>query len=175
MTTQQPTDTSNLDQYGNEPLLWDDIVERLQAAAASGDDLGTVLGTVRPDGRPHAAMVGASWIDGAWYVVSDPGTQKSKNLDHNPACTLSVRLPGFDVVFNATADRVTDAVELEGVASVYRQNGWPAAVDGEGFTAPFTAPSGGPPPWSLYRLACDSVVAVGGSSEQPGATKWSFA
>jgi len=133
-----------------------------------------VLGTVRADRRPHAAPVGSLWIDGAWYVVTGPRTQKGRNLAHNPACTLSARLDGIDVVFTGRALRVTDGAELERVAEVYRSVGWPAEVADGAFTAPFTAPSGGPPPWHVYRIVSASVVGVGSAADVNGATKWTF-
>lgn len=52
------------------------------------------LGTVRPDGSPHAAGVGSIEHAGNIYFTSGPATLKSRNLAGNPACTLSVRLPG---------------------------------------------------------------------------------
>lgn len=175
MTNPEPVQTVNLNQYGHEALPWSGVVERLDAATASGKDVFTVLGTVTPDGRPHAAPVGAMWIDGAWYVVTGPGTRKGRNLAHNPACTLSVRHEGFDVVFEGQAHRVTEPAELEHVAAFYRAGGWPAEVEGDAFTAPFTAPSGGPPPWNLYRIACEQAFGVGSAPPIDGATKWTFA
>jgi hypothetical protein len=139
-----------------------------------GSDTFTVLGTVTPEGRPHAAGVGSMWIDGAWWIVSGPRTKKSRNLDANPVCTLTARLPGIDVVFAGEAIRVTDAPTLTRIAAHYNANGWPAEVDGEGFTAPYTAPSGGPPPWNLYRLDLQEAVGVGTSREKNGATRWNF-
>ena len=38
------------------------------------------LGTVRPDGRPHAAGVGVAHYDGDLYFTSGPGTRKARNL-----------------------------------------------------------------------------------------------
>jgi hypothetical protein len=180
MTNPEPVKTVNLNQYGDEALPWSGVISALDATypsppKADGPGQHTVLGTVRPDGRPHAAAVGAMWIDGVWYVVSGPGTQKSRNLAANPSCTITAKLPGLDVVFTGEAQRVTDAAELERIAAVYRANGWPAEVAGEGFTAPYTAPSGGPPPWNLYRLALQEAVGVGTSNETDGATKWLFA
>jgi hypothetical protein len=32
---------------------------------------------------------------------------------------------------------------------VYREGGWPAEAEGDAFTAPYSAPSAGPPPWHL--------------------------
>ena len=141
----------------------------------TGRDVFTVLETVTPDGRPHAASVGAMWIDGAWYVVSGPGTRKARNLAHNPACTLTARLAGFDLVFAGQAHRVTEPKELERVAEVYRRGGWPAEVAGDAFTAPYTAPSGGPPPWNLYRIACEQAFGVTTAPPLNGATKWTSA
>ena len=175
MTTPEPVNTINLDQYGADALPWTAVAERLEAATASGKDVFTVLGTVKPDGRPHAAPVGAMWIDGAWYVVTGPNTRKGRNLAHNAACTLTARLEDVDVVFAGEANRVTDPTELQRVAEVYRKGGWPAEVAGDAFTAPYTAPSGGPPPWNLYWIACEQAVGVGSAPPVNGATKWTFA
>jgi hypothetical protein len=178
MTNPEPTATINLNQYGDTPLSWGGVIDALNATypdpPSPGLEKFTVLGTVTSDGRPHAASVGAMWIDGAWYVVSGPGTRKSRNLANNPACTLTAKLPGLDVVFVGEARRVTDPAELERIAAFYRDNGWPAEVEAEGFTAPYTAPSGGPPPWNLYRIACKEAFGVGTSRDTDGATKWTF-
>ncbi len=175
MTNPEPVSTVNLDQYGNEALPWSAVVERLEAEIPAGKDLFTVLGTVLPDGRPHAAPVGAVWIDGAWYVVLGPASRKARNLADNPACTLTARLEGIDVVFTGRVERVTGADELERIAEVYRRSGWPAEVDGDAFTAPFFAPSGGPPPWYVHRIVCEQAVGVGTIPSLNGAAKWTFA
>jgi hypothetical protein len=179
MTNPEPTATVNLNQYGDQPLPWSGVTDALNATypdpPTPGKEHHTVLGTVTPEGRPHAAAVGAMWIDGAWYIVSGPGTRKSRNLANNPACTLTAKLPGLDVVFAGDAQRVTDPAELERVAGFYRGVGWPAEVEGDAFTAPYTAPSGGPPPWHLYRLSCREAFGVGTSQGTDGATKWTFA
>jgi hypothetical protein len=60
------------------------------------------------------------------------------------------------------------------VAEEYRKAGWPATVEGGGLTAPFTAPSAGPPPWRLYRLTPHTAFGVA-SAEPHGATRWDFA
>jgi hypothetical protein len=131
------------------------------------------LGTATPDGRPHAAGIGALWVDDDLWVVSGPGTRKSRELESNPACTLSVSLPGIDLVFEGEAERVRESATLERVAARYRESGWPAEVDGDAFTAPFTAPSGGPPPWNVYRMRYHTVFGIA-SAEPHGATRWRF-
>ena len=91
----------------------------------------------------------------------------------DPACTIAVRLEGLDLVMEGTAARVTDRDTLEQIASVARQGGWPAEVEGDALTAPFSAPSAGPPPWYVYRFTYHTVFGVA-SVEPHGATRWRF-
>jgi hypothetical protein len=169
----EPIDTKNLDIYGHEPIPWSRPRDLLDAATPRP---GTEcwLGTVRPDGRPHAAGVGAQWLDGDFYVVTGPNTRKARNLAANPACTMSIGLEGLDLVLEGEAHRVTDADTLERAAAGYREGGWPCQVDGDAFTAPYSAPSAGPPPWHLYRFTIHTAFGVA-SAEPHGATRWRFA
>jgi len=169
----EPRETTNLDIYGHEALPWS-RAEQALAAGTPSPATTVFLGTVRPDGRPHAAGVGAAWGDGVLYVVSGPGTRKSRNLEANPACSVSVRLRGVDLTLEGDAHRVTDTDTLEKVAATYRTSGWPASVEGDELTAPFSAPSAGPGPWHLYRLTLHTAIAVA-SAEPSGATRWDFA
>ncbi|TYB41358.1 pyridoxamine 5'-phosphate oxidase family protein [Actinomadura chibensis] len=173
MTVREPVETRNLDIYGGGELPWDTVRDALTAALPKMET-PVFLGTVRPDGRPHAAGVGALWYDGDLYFTSGPGTRKSRDLAANPACTLSVRTAIADVVLEGEARRVTDPGVLEPVAAGYREGGWPAQVDGDALTAPFSAQSAGPPPWHLYRFTTRTAVAVG-TTEPFGATRWTFA
>ncbi|WP_329056420.1 pyridoxamine 5'-phosphate oxidase family protein [Amycolatopsis sp. NBC_01488] len=168
----EPTHTENLDQNGSAALPWSRARDLL-ATQTPHETLTFFVGTVRPDGRPHAAGVGAVWVDGALYFKGGPGTRRSRNLAANPACSVSVRLNGLDLTMEGEAHRVTDAPTLERVAAVYREGGWPATVVGDGLTAPFTAPSAGPPPWNLYRLTLHRAVGVAGA-EPHGASRWDF-
>jgi hypothetical protein len=170
MAEREPTEVRNLDRYGSPSLAWSRVRDIL-AVPAQTDRF--FLGTVGPDGRPHAAGVGALWFDGDLYVVSGPGTRKSRNLAAHPACTVSAALRGIDLVFEGEATRVTDVPTLERLAALYRAQGWPAEVAGEAFTAPYSAPSAGPPPWHLYRFTFRTAFAV--AAEEPsGATRWRF-
>jgi hypothetical protein len=172
MTDRDPTEATNLDIYGNAPLEWSRVRAAIDKAK---DDVQRTwfLGTVQNDGRPHVAGVGAIWHDGDIYVVSGPRTRKSRNLAHNPAATLAVKLEGIDVVFEGEAHRVTDRDELEELAAAYRESGWPTEVEGDAFMAPYSAPSAGPPPWHLYRFTFPKAIAVA-TSEPNGATRWRF-
>jgi hypothetical protein len=172
MTAREPTQTKNLDRYGHDALPWSrprSLLDGLDPSAM----ITWFLGTTGSSGRPHAAGVGAMWVDGDLYFTSGEATKKSKDLLANPHASISVSLEGIDLVFEGRVERVTDRPTLEAVASKYREGGWPATVDEDAFTAPFSAPSAGPPPWNLYRLAFDRVIGVAGA-EPNGATTWQF-
>jgi hypothetical protein len=172
MTDREPTDTTNLDIYGDPPMPW----SRARDGLIAGTPLATTavfLGTVRPDGRPHSAGIGAAWHDGDLYFTSGPSARKARNLAANPACTISARVPGIDLVLEGEARRTTDPATLEAIAAIYRDGGWPAQVDGDAFTASYSAPSAGPPPWHVYHFSFHTVFGVA-TAEPFGATRWRF-
>ena len=171
MTDLAPTETTNLSRYGDAELEWSRARDAL--ACVPSPDVTYFLGTCRPDTTPHAAGIGAQWLDGDLYFTSSPAARKARDLAVNPLCTISVRLPGIDLVLDGTAARVTDPETLEQVAAGYRAGGWPARVEGDAFTAPFNAPSAGPPPWHVYRFTFHTVVGVA-TTEPYGATRWRF-
>jgi hypothetical protein len=172
MPNTQPSETKNLDQYGNEPLQWSRAVQALDQIGSQ--NITWFLSAVDPDGAPHSAGVGAVWCEGGVYFVSGGGTRKSRDLKDRPAASVAVGLAEIDLVFEGSAKRITDHPTLERLAKHYREEGgWPAEVEGEGFTAPFTAPSAGPPPWNVYELQFDTVYGVA-KAEPHGATRWRF-
>lgn len=172
MTTRTPTDTKDLDIYGAGEMPWSRAAEALDTGAQA-PETASYLGTVRPDGRPHAAGIGVAYLDGDMYFTSGPHTRKSRNLAHNPACTVSMRLDGIDLVVEGEAQRVTDAETLEQVAALYDAGGWPARVEGDAITAPYSAQSAGPPPWHLFRLPFHTAFGVA-TREPFGASRWRF-
>lgn len=171
MTERAPIETTNLDRYSNPELPWSRPRDLLVAGTVA--DIPFFLGTCGPDGRPHAAGIGALWLDGELYFTSSPATRKSRNLAANAACTISARLEGIDLILEGDAARVTEQPTLEAAAARYREGGWPAQVEGNAFTAPYSAPSAGPPPWHLYRLTVHTAVGVA-TAEPYGATRWRF-
>ena len=166
------------DLYNNKPLPWSRALKQLEAATGAPDAeepawKTTWLSTTRPDGRPHSAAVGALWVDGKFYFTSGAGTQKSRNLTENPACVISVSLPDLDLVIEGKATIVTDDSTLERLAEFYAAQGWAPEVSDGAFTAEYSAPSAGPPPWDLYEVT--PVTAFGVATAEPhGATRWRF-
>jgi general stress protein 26 len=173
MTDRTPIETKNLDIYGNEPIPWSRARDQLDHLQDDSANKTIWLATVRPDGRPHVAGVGALWLDGTFYFTSGAGTRKSRNLAANPNCVLSVALPDLDLVVEGTATQVTDDATLQRLAERYAATGWPARVENGAITAPYNAPSAGPPPWRLYRVTFHTAIGVD-SAEPEGATRWRF-
>ena len=171
MSERLPVEETNIDGYGAHIIQWTAVREVL--SAQHPPEVPFFLGTIRPDGRPHAVGIGPIWLDGDMYFSCGLQSQKAKNLAANPACTLSTRLPGFDVTIEGTAARLDDPVILARVAAQFVSGGWPAEVQGEALTAPYSAPSAGPPPWHVFRLRFGTVVALALSGDG-GATRWRF-
>jgi hypothetical protein len=63
---------------------------------------------VRPDGRPHAAGIGALRLDGDLYFPSRPRARKARNLAANPTRTISVKPEGINLILEDKATRATD-------------------------------------------------------------------
>jgi hypothetical protein len=80
-----------------------------------------------------------------------------------------------DVVVEGDAVRVTEPGALARVARAWAAQGWPAEPDesGQGITAPFNAPSLGPPPWNVFRIEPRSAIVVL-SAEPGGLTRFRF-
>ena len=177
MSTTQPTAERNLDGYGTPPIEWQRVLAELEGGYTQAPDTGgpnrhtTWLATTNPDGTPHVMPVGSGWVDGGFWFTSGPGTRKSRNLADNPACVITVSTYQFDLVAEGSAARVTSEARLQKIAAIFREDGWPATVEGDAFTAEFSAPSAGPPPWYLYHMEPTRLYALG-TAEPYGATRF---
>ena len=126
-----------------------------------------------PTASQHSARIGAAWYDGNVYFQTGQQTRKARNLEVNPACTLSTSLTGIDLVFEGLAERITDGPTLEAVAAVWREGGWAAEVSRDGIVAPYNVPGTGPSSWQVYRVAAHTVFGVA-TAEPYGAARWQF-
>lgn len=164
---------------GLPPVSWTTVTEKLDAgsapAAEAHNSRTTWLATVNEDGSPHVTAVGALWLDGTFWFQTGAGTRKARNVMRNPRCSLAVSIRDADVVMEGEATRVTDANTMARLAAAWADNGWPAEPDvsGSGLTAPFNAPSQGPPPWNVYRVEPRSATVVLGT-EPGGLTRFRF-
>jgi hypothetical protein len=175
----QPLSGRNLDGYGAPVIEWRRVRQRLdegmtQAPGTGGPGRHTPwLATAGPDGRPHVVPVGIVWLNGAVYFTSGPATRKSRDLNLDPRCTVTVATEPFDIVIEGTATRVTDEATLQRLAARFGAHGWAPTVREEAFYHEFSAPSAGPPPWYLYELVPATVFAFG-TAEPYGATRFDF-
>jgi hypothetical protein len=163
---------------GLPPVDWTAMVEKLDAGSAPAPDAHnartTWLTTINKDGSPHVTAVGALWLDGAFWFQTGP-THKAHNVERDPRCSIAVSIRDADVVVNGDAAQVTDRDAVARLAKAWADGGWPAELDesGSGITAPFNAPSQGPPPWNVYRIEPRSATVVLGV-EPGGLTRFRF-
>lgn len=164
---------------GLPPVDWATVAEKLEAGSAPAPDAinarSTWLATVSEDGSPHVTPVGAIWLEGAYWFQTGERTRKARNVARDPRCSVAVSVPGADIVVEGDAVRVTEPGAIARAAKAWADGGWPAEPDasGQGITAPFNAPTQGPPPWHVYRIEPRSAIACV-SDEPGGLTRFRF-
>jgi hypothetical protein len=164
---------------GLPPVDWGGVVEKLAEGSAPDPAAHNArtkwLTTVNDDGSPHVTAVGALWLDGAFWFQTGGGTRKCRNVTRDPRCSLALSIRDADVVVEGDAALVTDPTSVARIAKAWADDGWPAEPDptGSGITAPFNAPSQGPPPWNVYRVEPRSATVVLGV-EPGGLTRFKF-
>jgi len=174
--------TNLADLYGLPLIDWLDIERRLvigvsQAPGTGGPDRHTCwLATVNTGGNPHVTGVGALWFEGAFWFETGEKTLKGRNLARDPRCSLSVATREFDLVIEGAAEKITNPATVATMAERWSAEGWPARVDASGLalTADYSAPSAGPPPWAVYRIAATQATALM-TTGVGGATRFQFA
>ena len=174
-------DAKNLaDLYDLPTLEWEPFAAKLTAGYTQAPGTGgpnrhsTWIATIDADGSPHVTGIGSGWLDGAFIFETGRTSRKGRNLARDPRCTISLALEEFDIVVEGEAELVTDPELVAEVARLYNEDGWPAEVDesGTALTAPFSAPSAGPPPWHVYRVVPKTAMVL--SIEPGGATRFDF-
>jgi Pyridoxamine 5'-phosphate oxidase len=164
---------------GLPPVNWANIVDELDAGSPPSPDAHnartTWLSTVNEDGSPHVTAVGALWLGGSFWFQTGPVTRKNRNVARDPRCAIAVSIRDADVVAEGDAERITDPATLTRLAKAWADQGWPAELDesGVGITAPFNAPTQGPPPWNVFRIKPQSVTVTLGT-EPGGLTRFRF-
>ena len=164
---------------GMPPVDWRAVLEKLEDGSPPAPDAHnartTWLTTLNEDGSPHVTAVGAVWLDGTFWFQTGGGTRKSRNVERDPRCSVALSIRDADVVLEGDAALVTDPAVVARVAQAWADGGWPAEPDpsGTGITAPFNAPSQGPPPWNVYRIEPRSATVVLGT-EPGGLTRFKY-
>jgi hypothetical protein len=143
------------------------------------------LATVRPDGRPHVMPLIGLWFEDAFYFLTGDGTRKGRNLAGDPRCVItasSIALPSLDIIIEGDARKVTDEAPLRQVIKAFGSKlEWPLEIRGEEVYGE-SAPSAGPPPYSVYQLVPSVVFGLPGMlgmesfdpADLPRPTRWEF-
>jgi hypothetical protein len=118
------------------------------------------LGTVRPDGRPHATPLWGAWVGHRLYLDGPPTTIWARNFVAHPAVTVHLESGAEVVVLEGFADDVTtDAVLGERIVTSW--------VRKYGRLAPDPAGDG------IWRVTPRSVRAWSTEMLEDG-TGWTF-
>jgi nitroimidazol reductase NimA-like FMN-containing flavoprotein (pyridoxamine 5'-phosphate oxidase superfamily) len=149
------------------PTPWEQARDRLRDAHDT-----YWLAVTRPDGSPHVRPVLGVWADEHLHFVSGSTTRKTRYLTGNPHISITVSADGIDLVAEGTAERVTDLASLRRVADAYQTKyGWHATPRDAAFNDTEGAPTAGPPPYNVYRVALAKIMGFPvGESYSP--TRW---
>lgn len=95
-------DGYGLPQSAEGLLPWAQVEDRLRAAQHYW------ISSVRPDGRPHSVPRWGVWLDGRFWYDGAPTTRHARNVEANPAVTLTLE-SGTEVVIVEGQSRATRA------------------------------------------------------------------
>ncbi|XVQ11021.1 hypothetical protein ACQP1W_00100 [Spirillospora sp. CA-255316] len=114
------------------------------------------------------------WTDDGLHFAASDTSRKSGDIARDPRCAVTTRNDGLDLVVEGTAVRVTDESRLRRAAGVYgTKYGWHVTVRDGAFHDTEGAPTAGPPPYALYGIVPDKVLAFP-VDERFAPTRWRF-
>ena len=136
------------------------------------------------------ATVTGSWPRPRWYDGGLWGRPldtalldvrfREQFLDAHATVIADQERAGLDILTNGDyhldedfAGRSWHHYPLQRLATLYNARGWPVTAKDGAFTAPYSAPSAGPPPWDLYEFTPKTAFGVA-TAEPHGATRWDF-
>ncbi len=159
----------------HDPTATLDWSELLDAIAGGGTFW---LTSVNAEGRPHTRPVFAVVAHGHLATASSATAAKTSHLRSARPTSIATTCDGMDVVWSGPSLRILDDRELDAVAEAYRSTyGWDVVADpaSAALTAPYGAPTAGPPPYQAYRIEPTTVHAVATSDATSGrSTRWDF-
>ena len=85
---------------GRKPSSWSSAIKRLSASR------NYLLGTVRPDGRPHVMPIWGVWLDNTFFFSTGTSSRKAKNLARNRNCLVCPDGLEQAVILEGTARRI---------------------------------------------------------------------
>lgn len=79
------------------------------------------ISTVRPDGRPHTMVIWGLWLQNTFYFSTGRESQKSRNLNANPACVVCNELANEAVIVEGMAREVREAAARKRFFRLYER------------------------------------------------------
>lgn len=109
-------------------LRWEQVEERLVTAKHYW------LSSVRPDGRPHSVPRWGVWVDGRFWYDGAPTTRHTRNVERNPAVTLTLESGSQAVIVEGeshatSADPESWGARLAEAFAKYAADGYAPAPD----------------------------------------------
>ena len=146
--------------YGIESTLegllpWSWARERLERTKTF------MVGSVTPDGAPHAAPIWALWIDEKLVFSTGERTRKARNLVANPRCTVTIEHDDEAVIIEGVTTLLNDdALKTRVLAAYSAKYEWDMSNDSS--------------PWFVVhpRVAFGFIDKEG--TFAPTATRWLF-
>ncbi|MEX2161191.1 MAG: pyridoxamine 5'-phosphate oxidase family protein [Anaerolineales bacterium] len=133
-------------------LPWSFVEERMAKAH------NYWIGTVTPDGRPHAAPVWGLWHDGAFYFSTGSNSRKGRNLAARPLVSVHSESGDEAVMFEGQVENVSDKALLKALDKAYKEK----------YGLPMQGPG------IIFRLKPDRAFAWREKDFPESATRWIF-
>lgn len=122
------------------------------------------LATTRPDWRPHVMPVWGAWNQGAMWFSASVRSRKVRNLQSNPACTITTDDARNPVVLEGRAELITNraliAIFLNRINTKYAQS--------------MTLESLDPQVNACFRVKPAKVIALQEDKFTGSPTRWEF-
>jgi hypothetical protein len=163
----EPRTAERMDTGEGQQVPWNEARQRFEDAQFYW------LATTSPVDRPHLMPVLAVWMRGTLHFCTSARSQKGRNLERIPRCTLSIDSDDLHLILEGVARPVGDEHLLRQVAAAYEEKyGWETTVGDGGLIGP-GAPTAGLPPYTVYSVSPTTVFGFG-TDEAFGAMRWRF-
>ncbi len=96
-----------------EPVTWSEIVARFDAARNAW------IGTVDPDGGPHAVPIWTASVDEVLYVFGERRSVKFRNLAANPRVVVNLESGDQVVIVRGSAYDIGTPGQAPGVVAAF--------------------------------------------------------
>jgi nitroimidazol reductase NimA-like FMN-containing flavoprotein (pyridoxamine 5'-phosphate oxidase superfamily) len=162
-------DNNQIQTADESTIAWPDACDRVDRAQ-------TYWLTTNAEDGPHTRPVLAVLVNGRPCFASASTSEKSRLLQRRRPVSLAASTQGIDVVVRGDARRVVATEDLTAIAAAYQSKyGWPVEADGEALTAPYGAPTAGPPPYLVFAIEPKTIHAFGTDDQHgPLSTRWTF-